>query len=1092
MTTCKLCSKRILTGSRFLNCCICKCTIHIACLPFFFASDYEHTVGNDWICILCNISIFPFNHISDDDEFLSALPYARLNLEDLQKYIFDPFDFNNDVDDAFQNEYDPDHNFFKNYDAANCIQCCDYVTVTSFNDKCADPSLKCSSVSICCLNIRSAHKNLDMFELFLETITLNFAFLGLTETWLSSSTVDLHGIANYQSENMCRASGRGGGVSLLIKNGIFYRVRTDFCVMSEELELLFIEIDKTVFHIDKCILIGVVYRPPGTPLMQFNSSLNDILTNINKENKYIYLMGDFNINLLNHESHGQTAEFLEIMYTSFLFPLITKPTRVTSTTATIIDNIFTNNIQESHYYNGIFPVDISDHYPVFCIMHSKSYNLQAEFYFTRELTNRNIENFSEKLKEANWTQVTECNDAQQSFTKYYQTYCNLYNQCFPIKRKKRGYVSRIPWLTDGLRRSIQIKNKLYVQSKKSPTTYNLTSYKNYKQHLRRLLRISERNYYDATLESNKNNLKKSWAIIKNVLNKKVKSQSAPNIMIGDEEISDKAIIAQKFNDYFTNIGSTLSNSIPSVDGDPTSFIPKVNSHSLFLYPVNEIELKNIVKSLRNSSPGHDAVLARILKTSYEAHAVPLLHVVNLSLSQGVFPSELKLARVTPIFKSGDSSQLTNYRPVSVLSSYSKILERIVYNRLINFINKHNILYKLQFGFRQKYDTSLALIYLVDKIVTALNNGDIVLGVFIDLKKAFDTVNHEILMKKLQKYGVRGIAYNWISDYITNRKQYVMFANNPSKEGVINCGVPQGSVLGPLLFILYVNDLVNVSNLIFPLMFADDTNFFVSGSNAENLVTVMNGEMKKVVKWMKINKLSLNVAKTNYMIFTPPRYKITSSCKVMINDTLISKVNNIKFLGVVIDSKLTWNDHVQHIKIKMSKAIGIICKTRKYFHLMTLRKLYFAFVNPHLQYCIEVWGNTFEYLIDSLFILQKKIIRIMKSAPYRSHCEPLFLELKILNLKQMYTVSMIMFYYKYRKSLLPEVFNNMFSCRGDIHSYMTRNTLDIDLPSYGTVHLQRTLRYDGAKIWNAYKNSVDTNCAIHTFRKRIVSHILCNI
>jgi len=275
------------------------------------------------------------------------------------------------------------------------------------------------------------------------------------------------------------------------------------------------------------------------------------------------------------------------------------------------------------------------------------------------------------------------------------------------------------------------------------------------------------------------------------------------------------------------------------------------------------------------------------------------------------------------------------------------------------------------------------------------------------------------------------------------------------------------------------------------MFADDTSFFASGKNEANLITLMNNEMKKVVEWMQINKLSLNVTKTNFMIFTPPRYKITSSFDIVINNTPVLKVNTIKFLGVILDSKLSWTEHVNHIKLKISKATGIICKAKKYFHSVTLRKLYFAFVNPHLQYCIEVWGNTYNYLIDSLIRLQKKIVRIVKSAPFRSHSKSLFHELKILNCRQMYVVSMVMFYYKYCKGLLPEAFHNMFVYRGNIHSYNIRNSADIDLPNYRSSYLQKTLRYNGAQIWNRYKNVVDLDCTIFTYRKKIILHILFN-
>ena len=242
------------------------------------------------------------------------------------------------------------------------------------------------------------------------------------------------------------------------------------------------------------------------------------------------------------------------------------------------------------------------------------------------------------------------------------------------------------------------------------------------------------------------------------------------------------------------------------------------------------EIKAIITNLKDSSPGYDGISAKILKSSINYLLNPLVHVINLSLTQGIFPKELKTAKVLPLYKSQDKMSVTNYRPISILPVFSKIFEKIMYKRLLDFIKKHKLLYKFQFGFRESYGTNLALTFLTDKIMKSLDNNEIVVGLFLDFTKAFDTLNHTVLINKLHKYGIRGNALNWIKSYLSDRNQFVCFNDVKSSKLNIQCGIPQGSLLGSLLFLIYINNIVNVSKILFFLLFADDTNVFLSGKN----------------------------------------------------------------------------------------------------------------------------------------------------------------------------------------------------------------------------------------------------------------------
>ena len=603
-----------------------------------------------------------------------------------------------------------------------------------------------------------------------------------------------------------------------------------------------------------------------------------------------------------------------------------------------------------------------------------------------------------------------------------------------------------------------------------------------------LLKVSKRKYYNEYFLVNVNDSKRIWNGIKQIVHFKPEtSKKIIKIVKNNIEVNDPETIADAFNTYFANVGTNLAKEIPKVQKNPLDYIKSPLLNSFYIFPTTATEIETEISSLKDGKAcGSYSIPVPVLKILSAVIGNPLEILFNASFSTGIVPSSLKLANVIPVYKKDSQFCLCNYRPISLLSIFNKLLEKLICCRLLDFLEKEKIFYDKQFGFRTKHSTDHAVLSIIDKIQRAIDDRDFSCGIFLDLSKAFDTVDHTILIKKLECYGIRGNAKNWFTSYLSNRQQTVTVNKITSNPTTISCGIPQGSVLGPVLFLLYINDFNQSSDLFDFHLFADDANLFYRHKSLSILESDINNELVNINTWLCANKLSLNIKKSNFVLFHPPQRKITLQVKLYISGTSLQKENCIKYLGIMIDSNFSWKSQISCISKKIKRSIGILSKLRYYVDLSILIKLYYALIYPFLIYGIITWGNTYPTTIQPLSLLQKKAVRIMTFSKFDEHSSPLFKKLNIIKLSDLIKYHISIFMFKFHNQLLPSVFNSYFTSVENIHSYNTRATAKkcYYLPKARTNYGLFSVRYQGPKIWNMIEQQIKLSSSIHQFKQKL--------
>jgi exonuclease III len=947
-------------------------------------------------------------------------------------------------------------------EASECLLNCNYRQHKSI------PSTTDSDLKIFSLNIRSLNKHITQIRDDIEQYK-KFDILCFNETSCSPEN-SAGGIADFEIDGFhtpilqkpCRSSCRGGGLAIYINEDTcssddFHRIDQLCCTETDTPsagEFLFLEVNVKK-RINKKVIVGTMYRSPSAQPTNFIESIKSKLQFLERhKKKHIIIAGDTNIDLIQHDNDVHAQNISDITLSHGFTEVISKPTRITDHSATLLDHIFTNSLAKTTS-TGVLINDISDHLGTFINLNINS--TRATRSFTpksnqpsssyRKFSTENIARFQQLISEEAWDTVVEESDVQTKYNNFEKIYAKHYNEAFPEitsnQKRKKQRVNPKPWILPWLEEACDRKNRFYHNFVKEPTTANKTKYTKMKKFVDKHIKRAKNKYYTAYFKEHHGNSKKQWQIINSLLNRGKRKSPTTKLFSADGTVlSRPKEIANRFNDYFCGIASSLKAQMDNHNTHPDDYRRSMGpavANSIYLREADSSEIREYINSLKNKATA-DTKCEALKAVMNDANFTAIFaSVLNASMAGGIFPSQLKLAKVCPIHKGDSKTDVSNYRPISLLPIFSKIFEKALHNRLIKFLEDNESLYDHQFGFRKRHSCEHALLAAQNTILQALDKKQIAMLLLIDFSKAFDMVDHQILLCKLSHYGIRGIALNLFESYLGGRRQTVTINNAKSEEKALIHGVPQGSILGPLLFVIYINDMPNIQKLAKFILYADDANIIITGYNHHEIISKYHELSDMLSKWVTCNGLMLNLKKTNYMIFSNIGSNDLGNYQPTMNNRPIEQKHVSKFLGVLMDDRLQWTHHIKSLSTKIYRNCGILYKMKGILPQKAMLILYHSFIQSHLNYCSLVWGMGTKNSLKTLFVGQKKAVRAIipgyvnyyynkKTDEPPKHTKQAFTDHKILTVHSLILKNVILFMCKsqYYAHLLPISITKLFT------------------------------------------------------------------
>lgn len=925
-------------------------------------------------------------------------------------------------------------------------------------------------------NIRSLRKNLDTLLTNINAVLSDFDCLFLTEIWISNSEILNYSLDGFSFYANCNDGYRAGGVAAFIKSTLDHQVFTLKFASADVLKIII-----QLGSVKVCFV--VIYRFNFCTVESFLEDLNTFLRTDKTNNKI--LLGDINLDLLK-ESQAKD-DYLVICSSAGLESRLNSVTRPCSNSC--IDHVFSESI--CHNFNielQNLQLFVTDHNTIHISVKISYEHHKGRKYEPVYQTKFNFSGLLEELHLNSWGEVFCSVNPDTAYTNFVNALVQIICKYKTTVKVNRRNFKLKPWMSDSLLKLINRRNSILKKLYKNPSN---TALKDNIDMLNSRIKIlvpkTKEAYYKSKI-SEAIDLKSKWKVVNNVLNNSCNSNNITSIVIGDNDFRDPSKIANAFNDHFCKIPHTIiaenqENVVFSEDVKRDLVLTRYNSSNLFFYPVSEAEIVAAVSELKSSnSCGADGISSKLVKQIIFSISHILAFIFNMCLSEGVFPDELKVGIVKPLFKKDSRNDPNNYRPITLLNTFSKVFEKIIKCRLLCYLEKMNFLDKRQFGFVKNSSTEKALTSFLTPLLQGLNNNSKVSAIFIDFTKAFDTVNHALLLDKLSHLGVRGVALSLFRSYLHDRIQRVVINDKYSDERVLNVGVPQGSVLGPLLFIIYCNSIFDLSIKGGIIAFADDMAFLYTSNDTASMEESIIYDMSLLKKWCYVHNMILS-GKSKMMSFSvgcasqdhyPLIYHSLACSGVGCNDLCvpIETVSSFKYLGLMLDAQLNFKQHVSILKTKLCQVLRCFYFLRKVCSKDFLKTLYYALFDSHLRYGLICWGGIYLANIKPLMKIQKAVLRSMTYLPWTSPSLPLFVKYKILPLRYLYVFKVLKMHYLRS--------GNRFSNADTSERYMLRNKHRIWVPHPNKEHFKRNFLYIAPKLFSKLPVNIVKAVSIRDF------------